>query len=228
MSSQTRNAAGTPAPNRNEQRKTRTQAAILKAAERVIRKHGFERASIDEIGAVANVGVGSIYHHFGSKEGLLLALIERALESNQQYLNEGFAVEATPIVKLGHVQAAYLRFYTEEPFYFDLIILEYERRAGTYSPEAVKRISAIAGSVLTRIEDLIREAQTAGEMRPVDPGNAARFLWAGINGLLASSRRRDELHLTPAGIEAVLTTGTEIILEGLATSRGMKHLTDTT
>jgi len=211
-------------PNRNERRKARTNAAILNAAERVLRRDGYDGASIEEIAAVADVSIGSIYQHFGSKEGLLLAMVERALEANQRYLGEGFALQGSPLERLAAVQQAYLRFYAEQPFYFDLIILEYERRASTYAPEAVARISAIARDVLTRIEQLIVEAQAAGEIRPVNPLNAARFLWSALNGLLATARRADELQLSQADLEAVLATGMEIVLEGLLTRRGLNRI----
>jgi TetR/AcrR family transcriptional regulator len=213
-----------PGTSRNDRRKARTQAAILEAAERVIREQGFERALIEDIAESADVGIGSIYHHFGSKEGLLLALIERAIEVNQRYLEEGFQVEGSPIQRLGATQGAYLRFCVEQPFYFDLIILEYEKRVATYAPDAVSRISAIAQAVLTRVTDLIVEAQTAREIRPVNPEHAARFLWAALNGLLASGRRSDELHLDPDQLKAVLNTGMDIVLEGIATKQGLKHL----
>jgi TetR/AcrR family transcriptional regulator len=212
------------APNRNARRKARTEAAIIAAAEDVIRRQGFDRASVEEISELADVGIGSIYHHFQSKEGLLLALVERAVETNQTYLASGFDLEGTPIERLAAVQAAYLRFYDDEPFYFDLIILEYERRAGTYAPAAVERISAIAGHTLTQIAELIAEAHAAGEVRPVDPVNAARFLWASLNGLLASSRRGDALALTREDVDLVLASGMGIVLNGLLTRRGMNRL----
>jgi AcrR family transcriptional regulator len=212
------------APTRNERRKARTSSAILEAAERILRRDGYDGASIDDIATAADVGIGSIYQHFGSKEGLLLAMIERAIEANQRYLGQGFAAEGTPIEKLAQVQQAYLRFCAEQPFYFDLIILEYERRASTYAPEAVARISAIATEVLDRIALLIGDAQAAKEIRPLDARNAARFLWAALNGLLAAARRPDELKLNPEELQAVLTTGMEIVLQGLLTRRGISRL----
>jgi TetR/AcrR family transcriptional regulator len=49
-----------PGTSRNDRRKARTQAAILEAAERVIREQGFERALIEDIAESADVGIGSI------------------------------------------------------------------------------------------------------------------------------------------------------------------------
>ena len=72
-------AHGMQAVSRSERRKARTTAAILDAAERHFLERGFQSAKVDEIAEEADVAVGSVYNHFGSKDGLYGALLERAL-----------------------------------------------------------------------------------------------------------------------------------------------------
>src|ERR671935_2557367 len=74
--------------SRSERRKARTTAAILDAAERHFLERGFQEAKIDRIAEEADVAVGSIYNHFGSKEGLYSALLARALELFEAYMAE--------------------------------------------------------------------------------------------------------------------------------------------
>src|SRR5438552_12188169 len=81
-------AHAAPAVGRLERRKARTVAAILDAAERHFLERGYESAKVDEIAADADVAVGSIYNHFGSKEGLYASLVERALEVFLTYMEE--------------------------------------------------------------------------------------------------------------------------------------------
>ena len=49
---------------------------ILNAAEKVFAAHGFEKATIDEIMALADVGKGTVYKYFGNKEQLFYQLVE--------------------------------------------------------------------------------------------------------------------------------------------------------
>src|SRR5881227_1322395 len=63
--------------SRSERRKARTTTAIMDAAERHFLERGFQNAKVDEIAEEADVAVGSVYNHFGSKEGLYRAALER-------------------------------------------------------------------------------------------------------------------------------------------------------
>jgi AcrR family transcriptional regulator len=64
-------------PNR---RGARSREVVLDAAERLIGEHGYEAASVSALVQEAGVPASSIYHYFGSKEGLLLAVMERGAE----------------------------------------------------------------------------------------------------------------------------------------------------
>ena len=50
---------------------------ITAAAEAIFAKHGFERATVDEIIALADVGKGTVYKYFGNKEQLFYHLVQK-------------------------------------------------------------------------------------------------------------------------------------------------------
>jgi len=55
-------------------RTAQTQRALLDAARQVFTERGFSEASIADIVQRAGSSVGSLYHHFGGKSELFLAL----------------------------------------------------------------------------------------------------------------------------------------------------------
>jgi AcrR family transcriptional regulator len=61
-------------PNR---RGTRSREVVLDVAERLMAEHGFEAATVARLVDEAGIPPSSIYHYFGSKEGVLLAVMER-------------------------------------------------------------------------------------------------------------------------------------------------------
>ncbi len=61
-------------PNR---RGMRSRELVLDAAERVMAEHGFEAATLARVVAEAGIPMSSAYHYFGSKDGILLAVMER-------------------------------------------------------------------------------------------------------------------------------------------------------
>jgi AcrR family transcriptional regulator len=60
-------------------RRAQTRAALLEAAARVYARRGFAGATLEEVAAEAGFTKGAVYAHFGSKENLLLALVEEYL-----------------------------------------------------------------------------------------------------------------------------------------------------
>lgn len=67
-------------PNRLERRKARTRAALIRAAQSFL-ACGKVGVPILEITQAADVGMGSFYNHFDSKEELFQAAIEDALDA---------------------------------------------------------------------------------------------------------------------------------------------------
>lgn len=66
--------------NRLDRRKARTRQALIDAAVRLIADGRGERASIKEITDAADIGFGSFYNHFVSKEELFRTALEETLE----------------------------------------------------------------------------------------------------------------------------------------------------
>ena len=63
-------AVGAPRVSRLDRRKARTRQALIDAAVRLIAEGRGDRASIQEITEEADIGFGSFYNHFDSKEQL--------------------------------------------------------------------------------------------------------------------------------------------------------------
>lgn len=76
------------AVNRVQRRKLRTRSALIRAAQRFIAE-GKLNAPILDITQAADVGMGSFYNHFGSKEELFDAAVADALD-NLGALLDGF------------------------------------------------------------------------------------------------------------------------------------------
>jgi AcrR family transcriptional regulator len=73
-------------PNRLGRRKQRTRAALIKAAQRLIAE-GKLNVPVLEITQAADVGMGSFYNHFDSKEQLFEAAVADVLDAHGAMLD---------------------------------------------------------------------------------------------------------------------------------------------
>jgi len=90
-------AAGeAPRPNRLDRRKARTRRALIDAAVRLIAEGRGERASIAEITEEADIGFGSFYNHFDSKEQLFGTASGELLEQWGQVIDQACADISDP------------------------------------------------------------------------------------------------------------------------------------
>src|SRR3954451_9376722 len=65
-------------PNR---RGMRSRELVLDAAERVMAEDGFEAATLARVVEEAGIPMSSVYHYYGSKDAILLAVMEPAYKS---------------------------------------------------------------------------------------------------------------------------------------------------
>ncbi len=70
----------TPAEVTPNRRGLKSRELVLDAAERVMAEHGFEAATLARVVEESGVPMSSVYHYYGSKDGILLAVMERGAE----------------------------------------------------------------------------------------------------------------------------------------------------
>jgi AcrR family transcriptional regulator len=82
-----------PAPkSRSERRREDTRRRLMKATYEIIAKRGLEGLVIQDITEAADVGYGSFYNHFSSKDAVIDAVIDAAL-ARHAALYESWNVE---------------------------------------------------------------------------------------------------------------------------------------
>ncbi len=102
-----------------------TREDILEAAAQVFRQKGFHGASMQDIAEAVNLQKASLYHHVSSKQEILLALLDRALE----LLFERISAISTQTIpadeKLQEMIRAYLQILTENTDLSSVLLFEH-------------------------------------------------------------------------------------------------------
>jgi len=210
-----------PAPSRQTRRKLRTAAAILDAAERLFLDLGYQATTVEQLAEQADVALGSLYGHFGGKEGVYAALIDRALELDRRYCDEGWASGSNAIEQLVGLSEGYLRFAREHPGHFR--VFRFPPAGGPADGPATASARLVAERVASEVDRMagaLSEAIAQGVLRPVDPRAAAVFLWAAWDGVIAAHVLPGNMGLSEAQFESVLTMGREVLTLGLLAPAG--------
>jgi TetR/AcrR family transcriptional regulator, cholesterol catabolism regulator len=102
-----------------------TRENVLEAAAQVFRQKGFHGASMQDIAKAVNLKKASLYHHVASKQEILLALLDRALELLLERIS---AISSQPIPadqKLSQMIRAYLQILAENTDLSAVLLFEH-------------------------------------------------------------------------------------------------------
>ncbi|MFJ8816588.1 TetR/AcrR family transcriptional regulator [Amycolatopsis thermoflava] len=108
-----RAVAGAPEPGAHDSpgiARTSRREAIITAATRLFRRHGYQATRMDEIGAAVGITSAAVYKYFPTKVDLLAATVARASEPLQLGLNQALASAATVQEGLDNALDGYIDF----------------------------------------------------------------------------------------------------------------------
>jgi len=155
-----RRAART-APRRRDPAATRTK--LLTAARREFAQSGLAGARVDEIAARAGVNKQLVYHYFGDKDALYLAVLEwvyEELRAKERELNlEGLPPERA-IRKLIESSFDHL---AEHPDF--ILLLNDENRGGARHVRGSKKLEALHSPLVSMVSKILAEGVRAGVFR---------------------------------------------------------------
>jgi AcrR family transcriptional regulator len=139
---------------------------------------GYDATSMEDLSRAAGITKSSFYHHFASKEALLRAGLQVALDGLFEVLDDPSATTGSPAQRLRYIVAAQVAVLQRELPYVTLLL----RVRGNTETErwALEQRRAFDG----RVSALVREAVEAGELRSgLDPTLAARLLSGLVNSV---------------------------------------------
>ncbi|QTJ67132.1 TetR/AcrR family transcriptional regulator [Rhodococcus sp. ZPP] len=195
---------------RTARRTAATHRAIVDAAEAVMLESGSDALTLDAVADRADVAVQTIYNRIGGRSAVLIAVAERALEENRQYMDAAYATAGTPVERILAAAEAYTRFAAERPYQFRLLA------DPPNEPAALERVADLVDEQNTKLATALRDGIADGSINPgLDPATAATTLWAAMNGILGLSGRADRLRADDTQIDLLVATMIAILTDGL-------------
>jgi TetR/AcrR family transcriptional regulator len=155
-----------------------TRKKLLTAARREFAKNGLAGARVDEIAARAGVNKQLVYHYFGDKDALYLAVLEWVYEeirAQERELNlEGLPPDQA-IKTL--IEASFDHLAAHPDF---IVLLNDENRSGARHVRGSRKLEAMHSPLVSMVSTILGEGVRAGTFRK---GVNAVHLYISIAGL---------------------------------------------
>ena len=194
----------------------RAVAAIVDAAEAIALDRDLTAVTVDDIAESAGVSPGSVREHFGTMEGVALAVAERAFEATTVYMDAAYSSSADPVEQLRAAARWYVNFHEDHPSSFRLLAFPYgPRRSSGPAAMIAERVADKVRERNERLAHALQQGIDAGLIRPVDPRRTAIFLWAAWNGVVSLRWRPDAMRLERAELDQVVELAVDVVSNGL-------------
>lgn len=154
-----------------------TRDDILEAAAQIISQKGYHAASMQDIAQAVNLQKASLYHHISSKQEILLALLDQALDLLIEHMQAVLAQPLRPDDKLRNAMAAYLQAMLEHRDLASVLLLEHRSLEPALRSKHIPRRDRFER--LWR--DLIQEGMDQGLFACTDPAIASRSVLGVLN-----------------------------------------------
>lgn len=184
-----------------------TRAKLIAAARHAFATRGYAEASMDDFTAGAGLTRGALYHHFGDKKGLLMAVIMQmdaemsdrlcAISSRAENPWRGFVDECVAYIEM-----------SLEPEIQRIMLLDGPAVLGDPSqwPNQSACIRATTASLQTLIDQ--------GTIRPIDAEATARLVnGATLSAALWIASAEDPEAVSKKAVEAFLTLVSGLLVE---------------
>jgi len=183
-----------------------SKIAILESAAQVFRQKGFHGASMADIAEAVNLQKASLYHHFGSKQEILLELLDAALEMVSERMGQVLAQNIPTDEKLRLAMRSYLKTLSEQGDLVSVLLLEYR----SLEPEFYARHIPHRDQFEGMWRDLLQAGVDDGTFRCENIPMTARGLLGEMNWSITWFRQDGKM-----SVEQIADHFADIFLHGL-------------
>jgi len=183
-----------------------SREAILESAAQVIRQKGFHGASMADIAEAVQLQKASLYHHFSSKQEILLELLDRALGMVSIGMAQVMQQDVPADEKLRLAMRSYLKILSEQGDLVSVLLLEHR----SLDPENQSLHIPHRDRFENMWRDLIQEGVETGVFQCEDIPMTARGLMGVMNWTITWYRPNGKL-----SIEEIADHFANVFMNGL-------------
>jgi len=199
---------------RREREREERKRQILAAARSLLFSEGLQATSVNKIAKSAELGVGTIYFYFASKEEIFAALQEEGIELLHNKIKKRLERVKHPQDRLKTIARVYFDFSRENKDYFDIINYFLSSPGVLFSENLKGRIDQRGNRVVSLLVSVVEAGIASRDFREVDARKFAMMFWAALHGLILFKKLRTTM-LKGEDYHALVSYSVDYLVESL-------------
>ncbi len=153
-------------PMAPQERFIATHSRIIDAARTLFVERNFADVTMDQVAGAAEATKGALYHHFGSKEELYLAMLHADLAEKGEIFRRAVAMEGSCRERLARLTLDYFNL----PRTAREVITLVRRDINVFTGETRERlVRAYQGALPEQVQAILADGVASGELEASDP-----------------------------------------------------------
>lgn len=157
---------------------------IIEAAQKLFEQNGFEQTTVDGIATEAELGKGTIYSYFKSKEEIYIAILEKKLDLLEEKMKQAVANPKSARDALYGLYDAFIEYHRERKGFIDTLFVQIDDQILYRLGGVVGGLKSKAAVWMEMVGNTIQWGIEQGEFSPVDVGRISKTIVAMILGLI--------------------------------------------
>jgi AcrR family transcriptional regulator len=188
---------------RQGRRRARTRAELLRAAKQLLATKGFHATKIADIAGAADVGVGTFYLYFPTKEAVFTELVKETAERAKEEINRAEAVATDPMARARIGMETFVRFADANREVFRILF--------GHSAQFDALLHDVHQIFIADIEENVAAGMAAGVFAPVRPALAAQAVVGTLTQILHWWMDHEDIP-----ISEIIDTTHRLLINGMA------------
>jgi len=170
--------------SRRQREQQLRRESIIEAAQNLFEQHGFMETTVDQIATKAELGKGTIYSYFKSKDEIYIAILEKKLDLLEQKMKEAVVNPESATNALYALYDAFIEYHRDRKGFIDTLLVQVE-------DQILYRLGGVVGGLKSKasvwmeiVGSTIRWGIERGELVPVDVERISKTIVGMILGLI--------------------------------------------
>jgi AcrR family transcriptional regulator len=172
---------------RREREQLIRRETIIEAARKLFQDKGYELTTVEEIAAMAELGKGTIYSYFKSKDEIYIAILESEFAVLEERMNEAIVNFTTAENALKNLYETFIQYNQERRGFIKAIFLQIEQQPSLKMTEIVRGLKEKSAQWSRSIACVLQKGIDNGEFEEFIVERMANTVIAIILGLIVQS-----------------------------------------
>jgi len=193
-----------------EEDKEAQRQKIIKAAIKIFGQHGYYKSTISQIAKEADMGRGTLYWYFKSKEDLFRVLIKQAVAGIMDQLMAQISQAGSLEQKVKIFVRSWLDYAVQESDLLHIFYSVFAQSEGEFVQEMIGLVRGMYIDMIEILKNMLDQEIVSGHMRTADTRRLSRLLIGLLDGIALQ-----HMFVEKIDSQAMTEVVSRLVLQGL-------------